>query len=180
LVGLVQQVEYFNVQLNDSGSDHVDRVRAQWAAQWPELDTSPVAVISRVGRLREFFDRDLEKMFGEYGLTRQAWDVLACVRRSGSPYELTPSELSAALMRTSGAVTHTLQRLEYRGLVERMPSSTDARSLLVRLTPAGKALVEEIAPLHVANEKRMLGALDQHEQDTLANLLRRLLSSFEE
>jgi DNA-binding MarR family transcriptional regulator len=167
------------VQLNDPGSDHVDRVRAQWAAQWPELDTGPVAVIARVGRLREFFDRELEKMFGEYGLTRQAWDVLACVRRAGSPYELTPSELSTALMRTSGAVTHTLQRLEYQGLIARVPSSTDQRSLLVRLTDAGKALVEEIAPLHVANEKRMLAALDDNEQDNLVTLLRRVLISFE-
>ncbi|GAA1693673.1 MarR family winged helix-turn-helix transcriptional regulator [Fodinicola feengrottensis] len=174
------QANQFGEENAFAQSDHVDRVLAQWARQWPELDTSPVAVIARVGRVREFFDRGMEELFAQHGLTRQAWDVLACVRRAGSPYELTPSELSAALMRTSGAVTHTLQRLEYDGLIERVASETDLRSLLVRLSPAGKALVDEVAPRHVANEKRMLAALTDDEQTAFADMLRRLLLSFEE
>ncbi|WP_163508484.1 MarR family winged helix-turn-helix transcriptional regulator [Fodinicola acaciae] len=174
------------MQLNQSDreepfaeSDHVDRVREQWRQQWPELDTGPLGVVGRVGRLREFFDRRLEEFFGAYGLTRQAWDVLAACRRAGRPYELTPSALSAALMRTSGAVTHTLQRLEYAGLVTRVPSATDQRSLLVRLTPAGKRLVDKVAPKHLENERKLLSTLDESEQEALANLLKRLLFALE-
>lgn len=168
------------MQPNQFDSDHVDRVRGQWVRQWPELDTGPLGVVGRVGRLREFFDRELEAFFAGYGLTRQAWDVLAACRRAGRPYELMPSALSAALMRTSGAVTHTLQRLEYAGLVKRVPSETDQRSLLVRLTPAGKRLVDKVAPKHMENERKMLAALDADEQEALANLLKRLLISLEE
>jgi hypothetical protein len=49
-------------------------VLALWAREAPELDTSPVAVIARLGRVREHIDRELEEVFGRHGLTRQSWD----------------------------------------------------------------------------------------------------------
>ncbi|SHN09818.1 MarR family winged helix-turn-helix transcriptional regulator [Actinacidiphila paucisporea] len=160
-------------------SDHVDRVRAQWAAQHPGLDTSPIAVIARLGRLHAYVDAGLHAVFAQYGLTRQSWDVLAGLGRVGPPHRLTPTQLHQALMRTAGAITHTLHRLEYAGLVERVPDENDRRSLLVALTPAGQALLAQVAPLHLANERRMLDVLSPDEQATLAGLLRTLLISFE-
>jgi DNA-binding MarR family transcriptional regulator len=178
-------MRYFNVQLNnpaaapDGGTDHVDRVRAQWARQSPGLDTTPIGVVARVGRLQQYLDRDLERLFAAHGLTRSAWDVLASLRRTGSPYQLLPSELAGALMRTSGAITHTLRRLEHAGLIERASNPADLRNLLVRLTPAGKDLVDHVAPLHLANEQRMLAALSTADRQLLAGLLRQLLIPFE-
>jgi DNA-binding transcriptional ArsR family regulator len=68
-------------------------------------------------------------VFIEHGLTRGSWDVLAALRRAGQPYRVTPTDLYRALMRTSGAITHTLRRLEYAGLVERLLNPEDGRSL---------------------------------------------------
>lgn len=176
-------VAYFNVQLNqspgDGHGDHVDQVRRQWSAEMPELDTTPVAVIARLGRVQAYLEAGLHTVFAEHGLTRQGWDVLASVRRAGPPYRLTPTELHQALMRTSGAITHTLHRLEYAGLIERIPDDRDGRSLLVALTPEGMALVNEVAPRHLANERRILEILSTAEQATLAGLLRTLLLAFE-
>jgi DNA-binding MarR family transcriptional regulator len=178
-------MRYFNVQLNEEAaapsgnSDHVDRVREQWARQSPELDTAPIGVVARIGRLREYLDRGMERLFAEHGLTRTAWDVLASLRRTGSPYQVRPSDLAGALMRTSGAITHTLRRLEHGGLIERTSNPADLRTLYVRLTPAGRDLVDRVAPLHLANEHRMLAALSPDDRDVLAGLLRRLLISFE-
>lgn len=157
----------------------MDHVRALWAKQWPELDTSPVAVIARVGRLARYFDHGLDRVLGEHGLRREYWDALASLRRIGPPFRLSPTELYRGLMRTSGAITNRLHRLEQDGLVRRVPDPSDGRGMLVELTEQGRELVDRVAPEHVANEQRMLAALTPAEQDRLVDLLRKLLLSFE-
>jgi DNA-binding MarR family transcriptional regulator len=164
----------------DAASDHVDRLRAAWAREWPELDTAPVAVVARVGRLARHLDRGLERVFAEHGLTREGFDVLAGLRRAGAPYRLTPTELYRSLMRTSGAMTNRLKRLEDAGLVRRVADPADGRVSLVELTPKGRRLFERVAPLHLANERAMLAALDDAEREQLAALLRKLLTRFED
>jgi DNA-binding MarR family transcriptional regulator len=166
----------------DAGSpetDHVDEVRRQWARERPDLDTGPIGIIARLGRAQAYIDPALDSVFAEHGLTRASWDVLAALRRVGEPYRLTPTELYQALMRTSGAITHTLHRLEYAGLVERLVNPEDGRSLYVALTPRGLGLTNTVAPLHLDNERRLLAALTPDEQHTLADLLRKFLLGFE-
>jgi DNA-binding MarR family transcriptional regulator len=175
----VQQSQPFSGGDDPPGRDHVDRVIAQWAREDPELDLSCLAVIARLGRVRAYVDRGLDDLFGRYGLTRQSWDVLACLRRAGEPYRLTPTELNQAVMRTSGAITHTVHALQYAGLVSRVGNPGDKRSMLVELTAAGRDLLREVGPLHLDNERRMLAALAPEEQTTLASLLRTLLLAFE-
>lgn len=159
--------------------DHVDHVREQWARQWPELDTAPIGVVARVGRLMRYFDHGLEQVFIPYGLHREHWDALASLRRVGPPFRLSPTELYRGLMRSSGAVTNKLHRLEANGLIRRVPDPDDGRGLLVELTEKGHALVEEVAPVHLENERAMLAALTPAEQRRFADLLRKLLLSFE-
>jgi DNA-binding MarR family transcriptional regulator len=159
--------------------DHVDHVRDQWARQWPELDTFPVGVVARVGRLARYFDHGLERVFTRYGLRREHWDALASLRRVGPPFRLSPTDLYRGLMRSSGAMTNRLHRLEATGLIRRVPDPGDGRGLLVELTDEGRALVDEVAPVHVDNERAMLAALTPAEQQRLVGLLRKLLLSFE-
>jgi DNA-binding MarR family transcriptional regulator len=163
----------------DQVADHVDRVRAQWAAVRPELDTSPVAVVARLGRAMAYIDAGVNARLGEFGLTREAWDVLASLRRKGPPYRLSPTQLYRALMRSSGAMTHRLATLEDAGLVKRVADPEDGRSLLVQLTRRGLAVVDRVAPEHLVNERALLAGLSDEEQATLAELLRKLLHSFE-
>jgi DNA-binding MarR family transcriptional regulator len=176
---------YLNVQekqrpdADRSETDHVDQVRRQWARVWPDLDTDPIGIIARIGRAQAYIDPALDAVFAEHGLSRAAWDVLAALRRVGEPYRLTPTELYRALMRTSGAITHTLHRLEYAGLVERLLNPEDGRSLYVALTQRGVELTDTVAPLHLDNERRLLAGLTPDEQRALANLLRKLLSGWE-
>jgi DNA-binding MarR family transcriptional regulator len=82
-------------------------------------------------------------------------------------------------MRTSGAVTNRLHRLERRGLVTRVPDPHDGRGLKVRLTPRGRRLIDRAAPPHLASERDLLQALSGAEQQTLARLLKKLLLSIE-
>jgi len=159
--------------------DHVDQVRAQWAAVRPDLDTSPVAIIARLGRATAYTDTGINAGLAEFGLTREAWDVLASLRRTGPPHRLSPTQLYQSLMRSSGAMTHRLTSLGRAGLIKRIPDPDDGRSVLVELTREGITLVDRVAPQHLANEQTLLAALTEDERRTLAELLRKLLNSYE-
>ena len=68
--------------------------------------------------------------------------MLAALRRTGAPYELSPGRLLRETLVTSGTMTNRVDRLAARGLVERYPDPDDRRGVIVRLTPEGKATVD--------------------------------------
>jgi DNA-binding MarR family transcriptional regulator len=158
-----------------ASQDAVDRVTADWNEVRPELDVTPIEVIGRVSRLSRLVDRRLGENFAEHGIENWMYDVMATLRRIGEPYELTAGDLVRQTMVTTGAVTNRIDRLEARGLVERAPSDTDRRKVIVRLTAAGLNLVDEVAETHLAAERQLLDPLSQKQQSALANSLRALL-----
>jgi DNA-binding MarR family transcriptional regulator len=165
--------------MDDTRPDHVDEIVEQWVAERPDLDSAPLHVIGRISRLSDVIDEQLRPVFSAFGLGDGDFDVLATLRRNGAPFELTPTELAARTMVTSGAVSKRVDRLAGAGLVERRVSDTDARGRHVRLTERGQALIDEAYPEHLANEARMLAGLTPRERADLARLLRRLGDSFD-
>jgi DNA-binding MarR family transcriptional regulator len=157
--------------------DHVQYVLEQWRRELPELDRSPMGVVGRISRLAQLLQTEIERVFADHGVNGGEFDVLAALRRAGRPYRLTPTELSKALMVTSGGMTKRLGALEGRGLIRREPDPDDGRSITVTLTREGKQLVETILPEHVANEQRLLGELSAKERAELAGLLELLAVS---
>ncbi|MFF4383334.1 MarR family winged helix-turn-helix transcriptional regulator [Kitasatospora sp. NPDC001547] len=155
--------------------DTVDDIVEQWARARPDLDAGPMALIGRLRRLNARVDNALREYFTECGLDSSEFDVLATLRRSGEPYELNARALLKSAMVTSGAITNRVDRLSAKGLVERNPCPTDRRAVLVRLTPAGKDLIDGALAGHVRNEERILSALDAEERTRLDALLRKLL-----
>jgi DNA-binding MarR family transcriptional regulator len=121
----------------------------------------------------------MARTFDGFGLTRAGFDVLAALRRSGAPYRLPQKVLMGGLMRTSGTMSFRIDRLERAGLVRREPDPDDKRGVFVRLTAKGKRLVEAAAPVHLANEGRMLAALSPSDREQFIALLRKLLVSLE-
>jgi DNA-binding MarR family transcriptional regulator len=158
--------------------DHVDAIVAQWERERPDLDSSPLHVIGRVSRLAATVDELLRPVFAARGLGDGDFDVLATLRRSGAPYELTPGQLAATTMVTSGAVTKRVDRLERLGLVERRVDAADARGRRIRLTAEGVETIDEAYAVHMANEAHMLSGLTDAERADLVRLLRRLGESF--
>ena len=155
----------------------MQHVLEQWRREAPDLDRSPMGVVGRISRLAPLLQAQLEPVFAAHGVNGGEFDVLAALRRSGRPYRLTPTELSKALMVTSGGMTKRLATLEQHGLIRRDPAAHDKRSTTVTLTADGKRLVEAILPEHIANELRLLGALDTNERAQLAGLLETLALS---
>jgi DNA-binding MarR family transcriptional regulator len=153
------------------GRDHVEHVLEQWRREAPGLDRAPMGVVGRISRLAQLLQAELEPVFEAHEINGGEFDVLASLRRAGKPYRLTPTELSNALMVTSGGMTKRLAALEGRGLIRREPDPNDGRSTSVTLTREGKRLVEAILPEHVANEERLLSELSDDERADLAGLL---------
>ena len=160
-------------------ADRVDAILAQWRRERPDLDVSPMGTIGRIKRCAALLQRRLDETFASFELTGWEFDVLATLRRSGAPYCLAPTALFSALMITSGTMTHRLKGLESRGLVQRIPSEEDGRSLLVRLTPTGLALIDLAVEAHVENERRILAAMKPADLAELNDRLSLLLAALE-
>jgi DNA-binding MarR family transcriptional regulator len=160
--------------------DQVDRILEQWRRERPDLDTSPMSVIARISRLSRILERRIAEVLRAHGLNESQFGVLAALRRAGPPYCLSPTALYSSLLISSGAMTNRLDRLTASGLVRRIPDPSDRRSTLVQLTPKGLRLVEEAVAAHTENEQRLLAPLSPAERRTMADLLRKLLSEFED
>ena len=154
--------------------DGVDEILEQWARERPDLDAAPIGVVGRVSRLAREIEARLEPVYREHGLEPGWHDVLATLRRQGPPYRLRPSDLTGAMMVSSGGTTKRLDRLEQAGLVARAPDPADRRGTLITLTPAGLELIDALTEAHLDNERRVLGGLSEAEQQRLAGLLRKL------
>ena len=161
-------------------SDRVDQILAQWRQERPDLDVSPMGIVGRITRLAKYLEHAIQATFSEFGLTVGEFDVLATLRRSGQPYQLSPTELFNTLMVSSGTMTHRIDRLEQAELVRRIPDRSDRRGTQIQLTEKGFNLIEKAVEAHVSNEQRILNGLEASEREVLTQLLRKFLVSFEE
>lgn len=160
-------------------ADDVDVIVSAWRRERPDLDVTPLEVLSRVSRLARRLDLARGSAFAQHHLEGWAFDVLSALRRAGEPYELSPGHLVQQTLVTSGTMTNRVDRLVRHGWVERRPDPGDRRGVLVRLTPAGRDVVDAAMAGLIDQEKSLLGELSPAEQEQLATLLRRLLAPLE-
>jgi DNA-binding MarR family transcriptional regulator len=165
--------------MSPAPADDVDRIVEAWRRERPDLDFAPLYIFSRVSRLARHLDRARGSAFAEHGLEGWGFDVLSALRRAGPPYELSPGQLVAQTLVTSGTMTNRVDRLAARGLVGRAPDPGDRRGVKVTLTTAGRTVVDAAMADLLVRERLLLGQLPPSEQDQLSELLRLLLSPFE-
>ncbi len=159
--------------------DHVADLAEQWAEQRPELGIAALEVAARVFRLQRILSRTAAKRLSEVELNEGEFSVLSALRRSGPPFELTPTELHRSLLLSSGAMTHRLDRLEQAGHITRIPDATDRRKVRVRLTPTGRDLVDRAISAYADTLTQLLTVLDDEERDGLSLQLSALLGRLE-
>jgi DNA-binding MarR family transcriptional regulator len=110
-------------------------------------------------------------------LSSWEFDLLATLRRHGTPFQLTPGQLLSSTMISTGAVTNRIDRLEKRGLVKRLKHPSDGRLVLVRLTARGRKKVDAALVDHAASELRLIAGLNAEQRIVMVDLLRALASS---
>jgi DNA-binding MarR family transcriptional regulator len=160
-------------------TDVVDRIVEAWMAQRPDLDFSPLEVLSRVDRLSRHLDRARRDAFRRSDLESWEWDVLSALRRAGEPFQLTPKQLLQQTLVSSGTMTNRIDRLVDRHLVRRQADPVDGRSILVILTDDGRIRVDAAITRLVDAEAVLLGALSRGDRERLAGLLRKLSLGFD-
>jgi DNA-binding MarR family transcriptional regulator len=159
--------------------DSVDALLASWHERRPDLDFSSVAIVARLGRVRGRIDAELDRVFAEHGLTAPSFGVLVTLARIDRGGGVTQRRLMDELGLTSGTISVRMDRLVAEGLVDRRPDPASARNTLISLTVRGRELFERVVPAHLANERRLLSGLGEHDRELLASLLRKLLVEFE-
>lgn len=160
--------------------DKVDKIIKQWNQERPDLDVAPMALIGRIKRISQFLNVGMSKTFSEHGLNTANFDVLATLRRSGPPYALSPNDLIASTMVTSGTMTNRIDQLIKAGLVERKKNPEDGRSFAISLTKKGFDVIDLALPDHVCTQDNLISGLTKEEQQSLNVLLRKFVKSFED
>ena len=160
--------------------DRIDLVVKQWHEEKPHLDTAPMAMVGRLLRLSKHIEARITLCHKSFGLNLGEFDVLATLRRAANQSSLTPSELIDALLLTSGAMTNRLDKLCEKGLIERMQSAQDRRSISVALTNKGRVLIDEMIEAHVAVLQELVISLSDEDKSILNGTLNKWLGQFEE
>ncbi|MFE5856212.1 MarR family winged helix-turn-helix transcriptional regulator [Streptomyces sp. NPDC056500] len=169
--GLTEQVRE---SAREDRPDEVDRIITEWRTERPGLDASSIDVVGRVTRCGLLVRNLSNRMYDRHSINQSIFDVLASLRRMGPPYRKTARELATSSLLTSGGMTMRLDRMERDGLIRRIRSAEDRRSVYAELTPAGFALIDRIIDEHLEREREMLETLSDEEQQQLAGLLRKL------
>ena len=160
--------------------DEVDRIVDAWARERPDLDFSPLQVLSRVGRLSRHLERARRAAFSASDLESWEFDVLSALRRAGTPYQLSPKALLQQTLVSSGTMTNRIDRLVERTLVERRTDPNDGRGILVVMSALGQERVDRAIRELLDAEQALLDALSPADQERLAGLLRKLSLDFDE
>ena len=125
-----------------------------------------LALLGVVQRLPQALDRQLRD---EAGLHHVYYTALALL--SAQPDgRLTLRELARQAAMSQSRLTHAVSSMEERGLLARVPCPTDKRVQFAELTDAGRALLREVAPGHVAEVRRRV--FDRLDPDDVAHLQR--------
>jgi len=155
--------------------DHVDKIIKSWRQERPDLDVEAMEVIGRIKQTSHYFVREMNKTFSTHNLNGAAFDVLATLRRSGKPYSLSPSELLANTMVTSGTMTNRIDQLVKVGLVERAPNPSDGRGFIIMLSTNGLELIDRVLNDHVKTQNKLTSLLTKAEKKSLNSILRKIL-----
>jgi DNA-binding MarR family transcriptional regulator len=154
--------------------DDVDRIVTAWRRERPDLDVSPLEVLSRITRIAKHVDKFRRDAFRTSGIESWEFDVLAALRRAGAPYRLSPKSLLHETLVSSGAMTHRLTKLERRGFITRSSDPDDGRGVVVQLTQSGVEAVDTALSHLVHAEHTLLASLGSTEKKEVAKALRSL------
>lgn len=140
------------------------------AAQEPFLETMRALV-----RAYQTFSSYSEAFVRQYDLTSGQFDVIATL---GNTSGMLMGDIGEKTLITKGTLTGIVDRLEKKGFVEREVPTDNRRCVLVRLTPSGQQLFENIFPEHIADLKQHFDKLEPSELELLKVLLNRLQQAF--
>ncbi len=160
-------------------ADYTDHATQAWTDLLPDADLSTLDITMRLRRLVNELDHRLAAVIDGTPLTAYGdYQVLAVLRRSPQPMQ--PSELADVLQVTRSGTTGRLNRLAELNLIKRRPDPTDARQALISITSKGTRLADRLLTAGQQTQAQALAVLTEGEQETLVNLLRKILIALQD
>ena len=157
--------------------DEVRRAVAAFVAAG--ADESVQRVVTAVHRLSRRLDQWYDRQLADIDVSTGEWAVLSELARSGEDTPLTPSHLAAAANVAPSSMTHRLDRMVERGLIERAPDPGNRTRVLVRLSDAGYELYAAAIRESDLVEADLLESLTPTEIDQLAELLEKVIAGLD-
>ena len=152
----------------------VVKVDADFEDEYPGGDATCTEAYASVCRTGEALLGELDRRIAAtFGIPQGAATALAVIEGAGEP--LTPSQVSDRVLVASATMTATLDLLEYRGWIRRVPNPGDRRSVLIEITPDGRATADQLLPGIRTVERSILSALTPGERAQLLDLLSKIL-----
>jgi DNA-binding MarR family transcriptional regulator len=118
--------------------------------------------------------RDVELRMAEHGLTDAQWKPLWMLK---SGRAATAIELAREMDIDAGAITRMVDRLEAKGLLERVRSAADRRMVHLRLTAAGEAAAKKVPFVLASVNNDFLRGFSESEWKQLRRLLGRMAAN---
>ena len=137
-------------------------------------------VITAVNRLSRRLTRWYDRQLADLGITSGEWSVLEQLARSPEEGPLTPSQLAEAANVAPSSMTHRLDRMAERGMVERSADPGNRVRVQVRLTDAGYRLYAQAIREANLVEADVLAGLTERQVQTLGDLLEKVLAGLDD
>ena len=119
----------------------------------------------------------LDRRMRDLGVSQTGWLTIAYIAKADAPPS--QAELAALVQVEAATMVSTIDRLETSGLVERVPSSSDRRVKLLKVTPEGRAIYEKVRAKADAMRTELLGQIDPQKLAVTADVLTQLQSLIE-
>jgi DNA-binding MarR family transcriptional regulator len=153
----------------------VVRVDADFQDEYPGGDITCTEAYASLCRTGEALLGELDRRIAlTFGMHQAAATALAVIDGAAAP--LTPSQVSDRVLIASATMTATLDLLERRGWIRRTPNPDDRRSVLIEITPDGRATADQLLPGIRTIERSILSALTEDERAHLLDLLAKVLA----
>ena len=151
------------------------KVDADFPDEYPGGDPTCTEAYASLCRTGEALLGELDRRIAAtFGISQPAATALAVIDGAGTP--LTPSQVGDRVLIASATMTATLDLLERRGWIRRVPNPADRRSVLIEITPEGRATTDQLLPGIRTIEQNILSALTRDERAHLLDLLAKILT----
>lgn len=159
---------------NPAPAHSAAEIAAAWRRERPGTPTESIEIVTPIWRLAKLFADDRNRVLREARIDAATLDLLSVIRRSGPPYTLSTREIAQRTLLTAGAISQRVARAERDGLVQRKPGTTGRRTVLVKLTAEGHALIERSVDAVLGREATLVSCLSARERTALIELLDKL------
>lgn len=139
--------------------------------QGSELEKTALDTYIKLSRAADAVSSRINAHLHDLNLTISQFGILEALYHLGPLHQ---NELADKILKTSGNITHVVDNLEKRSLVERKRDTQDRRYVSVHLTDAGHDLIAGFFPQHVAKVVEEFSVLSAEEMALLAKLSKKV------